>query len=41
MLIKGWMNKTIIRIDSNASIQDAVSLMEEYDISILPEILSI
>ena len=36
MLIKDWMNKTIVRIDSNASIQEAISLMEKYDISILP-----
>jgi len=36
MLIKDWMNPKVITIDANNSMQDAMKLMKEHGISMLP-----
>jgi len=36
MLVKDWMSTNVITIDVNATLQDAINLMMEHDISLLP-----
>lgn len=36
MLVKNWMNKNVVTIDSRAPLQEAINLLMENDISILP-----
>lgn len=36
MLVKNWMNKSVVTIDSRAPLQEAINLLMENDISILP-----
>jgi acetoin utilization protein AcuB len=36
MLVKDWMSKNVITIDVKATLQDAINLMMEHDISLLP-----
>ncbi|MDY6880802.1 MAG: CBS and ACT domain-containing protein [Desulfatiglans sp.] len=36
MLVKNWMSKTVITIDANDSLQNAVKLLKEYNIRMLP-----
>jgi acetoin utilization protein AcuB len=36
MLVKNWMNKDVVTIDSHAPLQEAINLLIENDISILP-----
>jgi acetoin utilization protein AcuB len=36
MLVANWMSKTVITADANDSMQDAMKLMKENDISLLP-----
>lgn len=36
MLVKDWMSKTVITVDVNDSMQDAMRLMKEHGISMLP-----
>jgi acetoin utilization protein AcuB len=36
MLVKNWMSKKVITIDANDSMQDAIKLLREYKIHMLP-----
>lgn len=36
MLVKDWMSKNVVTIDVRATLQDAINLMMEHDISLLP-----
>lgn len=36
MLVKDWMNKTVITIDENQSTMDAMHLMDEHGVTMLP-----
>ena len=36
MLVKDWMSKTVIAIDVNDSMQDAMKLLKEHDVRMLP-----
>jgi len=36
MLVKNWMSKNVITIDANDSMQDAIKLLKEYNIHMLP-----
>ena len=36
MLVKNWMSKNIITVDENDSMQDAMKLLKEHDIRMLP-----
>jgi len=36
MLVKNWMNKKVITIDENDSMQDAVNLIKQHKINMLP-----
>jgi len=36
MLVKDWMTKTVVTIDPNDSMQDAIRLMKDHDIRMLP-----
>jgi acetoin utilization protein AcuB len=36
MLVKNWMSQPVITADENASMQDAIRLLKEHDIRILP-----
>lgn len=36
MLVKNWMSKRVITIDANDSMQDAIKLLKEYKIRMLP-----
>jgi acetoin utilization protein AcuB len=36
MLVKEWMSKNVITVDVKATLQDAINLMMEHDISLLP-----
>ncbi|MBC8417653.1 MAG: CBS and ACT domain-containing protein [Proteobacteria bacterium] len=36
MLVKDWMTKTVITVDENDSMQDAMKSLKEYDIPMLP-----
>ena len=36
MLVKDWMTKTVITVDANGSMQEAMGLMKKHMISMLP-----
>jgi len=36
MLVKNWMSKKIITVDVNDSMQDAMKLLKEHEIRMLP-----
>ena len=36
MLVTNWMSKNIITVDENDSMQDAMKLLKEHDIRMLP-----
>ncbi len=36
MLVKDWMSKNVISVDVNDSLQDAMKLLKQYNISMLP-----
>ena len=36
MLVKNWMSKNVVTIDLNDSMQDAIKLLKQHNISILP-----
>lgn len=36
MLVKNWMSKNVVTIDANDSMQDAMKLLKEHDIRMLP-----
>jgi acetoin utilization protein AcuB len=36
MLVKNWMHKSVITVDVDASMQDAIKLMKRHDIRMLP-----
>jgi acetoin utilization protein AcuB len=36
MLVKRWMSKQVITIDANDSMSDAMDLLKEHDIKMLP-----
>ena len=36
MLVKNWMSKNVITVDINDSMQDAMKLLKENDIRMLP-----
>jgi acetoin utilization protein AcuB len=36
MLVKDWMSKTVVTVDVNDSMQDAIRLLKEHDIPMLP-----
>jgi len=36
MLVKNWMSKKVIKIDENDSMQDAINLIKEHNINMLP-----
>jgi len=36
MLVKNWMTKSVVTIDENQSIDEALALLDEYEIRILP-----
>ena len=36
MLVKRWMSKEVITVDANDSMSDAMDLLKEHDIKMLP-----
>ena len=36
MLVKNWMSKTVVTVDENDSMQDAMKLLKDHDIKMLP-----
>ena len=36
MLVRDWMSKTVITVDGNDSMQDAMKLLKQHDIEMLP-----
>jgi len=36
MLVMNWMSKTVVTVDINESMQDAMNLLKEHDINMLP-----
>jgi acetoin utilization protein AcuB len=40
MLVKNWMSKNVVTIDANDAMQDAMSVLKEHGIRMLPVMAS-